>query len=277
MEKNLSKAKVVNLHYTNLCNYRCRFCHSHFQKTPLTFDDWKIIIDNIMSDLKVERFNLAGGEPLAGEYLQDLIDYIAMKNVKCSIITNGSLLTETFIQKNSKKLSMIGISIDGLNHRQNSMLGRVDKHGADLSSEHLQCLADAIHKVKMKLKINTVINAINYQDDFHQLIQSLAPERWKLLRMLHFDNANEASKSLMISDEAFNAFVARHHHLHPVVEDKNDIVNSYIVVTPEGKLINNANDHYSMTESLLTHSFASEFAKIPFSETAYQKRYHHTA
>ncbi len=69
------KSKVVNLHYTNHCNYRCRFCHSHFQKTPLTFDDWKTIIDNIMAGMDVERFNLAGGEPLAGEYIQDMIDY----------------------------------------------------------------------------------------------------------------------------------------------------------------------------------------------------------
>ena len=115
---NVTKAKVVNLHYTNHCNYRCRFCHSHFQKTPLTFDDWKIIIDNIMDGLDVERFNLAGGEPLAGEYLQELIDYIAAKKVKCSIITNGSLLTEGFIRKNSRKLSMIGISVDGLDHRE---------------------------------------------------------------------------------------------------------------------------------------------------------------
>ena len=273
MRNDFANAKVVNLHYTNLCNYRCRFCHSHFQKTPLSFDDWKHIIDNIMDGLAVERFNLAGGEPLAGEFIQDLIDYIAAKNVKCSIITNGSLLTGDFIKKNSRKLSMIGISIDGLDHRQNTLLGRVDKKGTDLSREHLENLADAIHKAEIKLKINTVVNAINYQDDFDQIIKSLAPERWKLLRMLHFDNANEAGKSLMVSDEAFNDFVSRHKHLHPIVEDKNDIVNSYIVVTPEGRLINNANEHYSMTESLLTHPFAEEFAKIPFSEIAYWKRY----
>lgn len=273
MAYDITKAKVVNLHYTNHCNYRCRFCHSHFQKTPLTFDDWKSIIDNIMEGLAVERFNLAGGEPLAGEYIQDLIDYISSRNVKCSIITNGSLLTRDFIRRNSSKLSMIGISVDGLDHRQNTLLGRVDKHGDDLSMEHLKGLADAIHCAKIKLKINTVVNAVNCLDDFNHLIKSLAPERWKLLRMLHFDNANDASKPLMVSDEAFNAFVLRHKHLHPIAEDKNDIVNSYIVVTPEGRLINNADEHYSMTESLLTHPFAGEFAKIPFSEIAYQKRY----
>ncbi len=268
-----NNSKVVNLHYTNRCNYRCRFCHSHFQKTPLTFDDWKKIIDNIMTGMEVERFNLAGGEPLACEYIQDMIDYISFKQVKCSIITNGSLLSEAFIRNNRHKLSMIGISVDGLSHLQNTRLGRIDKSGNDLSIERLQELATIIHGEDIKLKINTVVNAINYKDDFSNLIKMLAPERWKLLRMLHFDNANDSSKTLMISDDDFNAFAHRHQHLHPIVEDKNDIVNSYIVVTPEGKLINNANERYQLTESLLTHSFATEFAKIPFSEEAYQKRY----
>ena len=66
---------VINLHFTDACNFRCKFCHSHFEKTHLSLDNWKKIIDNIMNDVKVKRFNLAGGEPLAAPYIQQLIDY----------------------------------------------------------------------------------------------------------------------------------------------------------------------------------------------------------
>ena len=70
----------------------------------LSLDDWKKIIDNIVCDVQVKRFNLAGGEPLAAPYVQGMIDYIHACGVDCSIITNGSLLTPGFVRRNSESL-----------------------------------------------------------------------------------------------------------------------------------------------------------------------------
>ena len=268
-----NQAKVINLHYTDRCNYRCRFCHCRFQKTPLSMDDWKKIIDNISHDIPVKRFNLAGGEPLAGEYIEDMIDYIAKKGIDCSIITNGSLLTQDFINRNRGKLQMIGISVDGLDYADNRQIGRIDRYGHDLPVERLVELANAIHNAGIKLKINTVVNAVNCQKDFAPLIQTIMPERWKLLRMLHYDKANDIGLNLMVTDEEFQNFVQGHQYLHPVVEDSEDMVNSYIVVNPQGRILTNSSVRFQATESLVDHPFLEEFAKISFSETAYQKRY----
>ena len=43
--------KVINLHYTDICNYRCRFCYARFGTTPLSLDDWKrsLTISSVMS------------------------------------------------------------------------------------------------------------------------------------------------------------------------------------------------------------------------------------
>ena len=60
---------VVNLHFTDACNYRCKFCFARFGVTPLSLEDWKRIVDNILHDTNVRRFNLAGGEPLAAQYV----------------------------------------------------------------------------------------------------------------------------------------------------------------------------------------------------------------
>ena len=266
-------SKVVNLHYTDRCNYLCRFCHCRFQKTPLGMDDWKKIIDNIASGIPVRRFNLAGGEPLAGEYIQKMIDYIEGKGIECSIITNGSLLTPDFIRSNQGKLQMIGISIDGLDDEDNRRIGRIDRHGNTLSNERLLELARAIHAAGMRLKINTVVNAVNCQKDFSPLIQCLMPDRWKLLRMLHYENANDNGRNLMVTDEEFQTFAKRHQHLHPVVEDTADMVNSYIVVNPQGRILTNSAVRFQATESLVNHPFRDEFIKVSFDENAYQKRY----
>ena len=266
-------SKVVNLHYTDRCNYRCRFCHCRFQKTPLAMDDWRKIIDNISSGISVRRFNLAGGEPLAGEYVQEMIDYIAARGIDCSIITNGSLLSPDFIVRNRGKLQMIGISVDGLDYADNSQIGRIDHDGRELSKDRLAELAKAVHAAGIRLKINTVVNAVNCRKDFAPLIQQLAPERWKLLRMLHYDHANDIGLNLMVSDEEFWGFVSRHRHLHPVVEDGDDMVNSYIVVNPQGRILTNSSVRFDATESLVNHPFREEFSKISFCEESYQKRY----
>ena len=266
-------SKVVNLHYTDNCNYQCRFCHSRFQQNALSLADWKIIIDNISNDIHVEQFNLAGGEPLAGGYVQPLIDYIAGKGIDCSIITNGSLLTPEFIRNNRGKLQMIGISVDCLDYDDNKLIGRVDIHGRELSRERLSELAKAIHAAGIKLKINTVVNAVNCRKDFTPLIQSLKPERWKVLRMIRYDHANNSGLNLMVTDEAFLDFANRHRHLHPVVEDSDDMLGSYIVVNPHGCILTNSSDPYQSTESLVNNPFREEFAKVYFRESAYRKRY----
>ena len=77
----------------------------------------------------------------------------------------------------------------------------------------------------------------------------------------------------MVTDEEFQAFAKRHQHLHPVVEDSADMVNSYIVVNPQGRILTNSTVRFQATESLVNHPFRDEFMKVSFDENAYQKRY----
>ncbi len=264
---------VVNLHFTDSCNYHCRFCHSHFCMAPLSLEDWKKIIDNIMTDIKVKRFNLAGGEPLTAPYIQTLIDYIHSVGVDCSIITNGSLLKADFIRANVDKISMIGISIDGLTHTDNLKIGRADTVGRTLSDERLIELADQIHDVGMILKVNTVVNAYNAASDFSDLIKKMRPERWKVLRMIAIRDVNDSGRDLLVTDRQFQMFVERHAALSPVVEDSDDIIHAYVIINPHGQIVDNSTGGYQMSNSLVTHPFMDEFSKIGINGTKYLKRY----
>ena len=264
---------VINLHFTDACNFRCKFCHSHFEKTHLSLDNWKKIIDNIMNDVKVKRFNLAGGEPLAAPYIQQLIDYIHSVGVDCSIITNGSLLTEDFICKNAGKISMIGISVDGLTHEDDLKIGRADSAGRTLSKKRLVKLARCIHNVGITLKINTVVNALNWDRNFSDLLAETKPERWKILRMISIQGVNDSEDNLSVTDQQFDAFVKSHLTQSPVVEDSEDIIKAYVIVNPHGQLVDNSSGRYSMSNSLLTHSFIEEFSKVGMDFAKYMKRY----
>ena len=264
---------VINLHYTDICNYRCRFCHSRFSKTPLGLEEWKRIIANIIKDVDVRRFNLAGGEPLAAPFAQELIDHIHGLGIPVSIITNGSLLTPSWIHANQNKLSMIGISVDALCHEDNVRLGRVNGVGQSLSKMRLMELARQIHEAGIRLKINTVVNRVNCTRDFHELVEAVRPDRWKLLRMIRIEGTNDGADNLLVSDAEFYAFVSRHRDCHPVAEDTADIVNAYIVVNPMGRLLDNSNQRYRESPSLLEHTFGEVFPEVGFNREAYEHRY----
>ena len=129
---------------------------------------------------------------------------------------------------------MIGISVDGITKEDNLLIGRSDIIGKTLTNERLLKLSKVIHNAGMKLKINTVANAINYKSDFTQLITQLKPERWKILRMTSFAGINDKEDNLSISNEKFNYFVNKHLPLSPVIEDNKDIIHAYIVINPLG-------------------------------------------
>ena len=264
---------VVNLHYTDICNYRCRFCHSRFGRTPLGLEEWKRIVANIARDVDVRRFNLAGGEPLAAPFAQGLIDHIHGLGIPVSVITNGSLLTPSWIDANRNKLSMIGISVDAVRHEDNVRLGRVNGAGQSLSKERLVELARSIHAAGIRLKINTVVNRVNCNRDFHELVAAVRPDRWKLLRMIRIEGANDSADDLLVTDAEFDAFASRHADCRPVVENTSDIVNAYIVVNPTGRLLDNTGGRYRETESLLNRPFGEVFRDVAFDRRAYERRY----
>ena len=242
-------------------------------RSRLGLADWEKIIDNIAGDLNVRRFNLAGGEPLASPYVQGLIDAIHDHGYDASVITNGLLLNQEFITCNIGKLSMIGISVDGVNAKDHKAIGRVNARGESMTGERFVGTAQMIREAGMRLKVNTVVNALNKNKDFGEVLRAAMPDRWKVFRMLLLKGMNDDAADLAVTDDEYRAFVTRHRAFNPVVEDSGDIRSSYIVVNPDGKLIDNSSGSSATTDSLVGSRFRDEFAKIGFNFDAYLKRY----
>lgn len=285
---------VINWHITEACNYKCRYCYAKWDGAGRELlHDWSRV-RNLLDELQAFfhpgndanpltehmswssiRLNLAGGEPLL---YQDaslrVLDYARSKGMTTSIITNGSRLTDDLMGRLAPLVSMLGLSLDSASPTKNIGIGRVDSRGSllDVNSLPEMLMRAKSQNSALRLKVNTVVNALNHQEDMSPIIHALAPHRWKVLRMLQV-----VTSDLAVSSEDFLAFVTRHDAFHDVmcVEGNDDMTESYIMIDPLGRFFQNAigqkGYHYSSPIDVIGAERA--FSEWRFSAGAYAARY----
>lgn len=218
--------KTLNLHLTDRCNFQCKHCFVNTKGRELSLDECKKIIDVIYEMNEFTRINLAGGEPMMAHHLQDVIDYVVRKGFMCSLITNGSYLTNEFIHRNENKLYMIGISVDSTDDDINELIGRK-------TIKYIVELCEEIKKSNIKLKINICINKHNVSFDFKPIIERIKPDRLKVLQVLPTPHSKYVEELTVTSDE-FNEVCTRLMEYNPICEDNEFMKESYWIVDSEG-------------------------------------------
>lgn len=250
--------KSVNWHLISACNYRCRFCFArNLGETPVSFDDGVGIIRKL-ADIGMDKINFAGGEPLLHPHLRDYCRVAKEHGMTVSITTNGSLLDEDVIGKMRGVVDWIALSIDSGSDEIEAQLGR--GYGDHVS--HCIRIASMIRNVGIRLKINTTVTASTYRENMIPLVQTIRPDRWKVLQMLHIHGENDdAIGDLAITSEQFNQFVENHRLVVlengelPVFESSDEIENSYFMITPSGNVkidMGNVVTKFSLDE-VITH------------------------
>ncbi len=272
--KNL-KNKVLNIHINETCNYKCKFCFSEFQSNKiLPLSVWENYIDNILQDKTVTRINIAGGEPFLYPELQGLINYIYKKGVEVSIITNGSFLTEYFIENNKNKLAMIGLSLDSFNEDTLLRIGR-HQNGTVLSNEEVIEIIKCIKKNNIKLKINSTVNVYNKNENLKEylLAHNIVPDRWKILNLKPFSSVNNKNNHhLIVPSNDFLAFYKRN-FIDGITVAEFEMKNSYILIDNTGNLLETNDDEYKIVGNLMAEPFSTLLEKINFNQELYKKRY----
>jgi radical S-adenosyl methionine domain-containing protein 2 len=265
---------VVNLHLLENCNFRCKHCFAHFDcNCLLSAQSWKQIIDNITEETSVSRFNLAGGEPLLYPELDEIIEYIKNKGIHVSIITNAFLLSEKRIRSFKNRVSILGISIDTLNPELLREMGRCTLNQEILGLGRSISLCKSIRENGINLKINTVVSKFNQHENLTGFIETVRPNRWKLLKMKHFTHNGLDNSELEITINEFNHFCSVHKNLYHV-EEKN-LINSYILVDAGGRLVDNSTASYTVIADLSRKDFKTAFQDMLFDEALYGERYGH--
>ncbi|WP_207951287.1 viperin family antiviral radical SAM protein [Cupriavidus sp. L7L] len=294
--QSISRELVINWHVTEACNYACRYCYAKWDKPESRRElihDWAgttRLLQEVSAyfapgsaaypfagamDWTSVRLNLAGGEPLL--YGQQVLRIAALARelgLGVSIITNGSLLTPVLAEGLAEHLSLLGVSLDSANRSTNRQIGRLDRRGRQVAPDTLEASLAAARRINpgLRLKINTVVNALNSDEDMTPLIRRLAPEKWKVLRMLPI-----VTTDLAVSDAQFCAFVQRHsgHGLPLRVEDNADMTESYIMIDPLGRFFQNADARggYRYSLPIPRVGAGAAFAQTELSSSRYLARY----
>ena len=286
---------VINWHLTEACNYACRYCYSKWHATgtskelihdpdasaALVNEIYRQFAPTLRNHARLGmtwqsvRLSLAGGEPLL--YGREIVRIAAQAKeigFDVSVISNGSRLTEALMVQLAPHLSLLGLSLDSAKPETNREIGRADRHSRVLP---LAELAAIIHHGKalnpaLRLKINTVVNALNFTENMTPFIRQLAPEKWKILRMLP-----TVTTDLAIADHEFAEFVNRHTVLGSIIsaEDNTDMVESYIMLDPRGRFFQNSLSGcgYRYSAPILDVGAEIAFRQISWLADKFQARY----
>ena len=302
----MKKKYKINLHILEACNFGCRQCFSKFgTKKLLPVEDWKKIVDNCIAGADVAEFNIAGGEPMLYPGLVELVKYIRSKGVKVSLITNGSLIDEELIKNYAGLYKTIGFSVDSLNDETNKKIGRYDRNGKTIPAGMIVELCGLIRKYApgCRIKINTVVSALNKDEIMSDFIDEIAADRWKILRMKPFQDGGFSNLDIQVSDEEFEEFVERNREKNKEKREKQeekeaekevrtgakagtetarreivvepDMKASYVLIDSNGCLLDNAVDKITPVAvcDCLREDFTEGMRRLTLDREKYEARY----
>lgn len=267
----------VSFHVIKPCNMKCKFCYATFNDftvdKQLTLEQAKEIIDKLISN-GLQKITFAGGEPMLWKPLTHAIIYAKSKGLTTSIITNGSLITKQWLQIVEKHLDWIGVSIDSINDKTNINIGRTAKFTLGISDkpEYYKGLIYTIRRFNFKLKINTVVNTYNKNEDFNELINYAKPDRWKVFQALPVEGQNdEQFNEIKITSEEFNTFINKHEKLNPIVENNEAMLNSYLLIDPLGRFFEGGKKH-KYSKSIINNDINECLNEISHDKDMFIKR-----
>jgi len=250
----------INFHLWEPCNMRCKFCFATFQDVKQTIlpkghlpeADAIKVVENIAA-AGFEKITFAGGEPLLCKWLPNLIKKAKQLGMTTMIVTNGSKLTDAFLKANTDYLDWIAVSVDSLEDENNVKIGRAISGKRPLSKSFYCDLVDTIKKYGYGLKINTVVNKVNYKDNLTEFIEYANPQRWKVLQVLPIVGQNDAKiDAFKITKEEYNYFLKTHISVDTIVPESNDeIKGSYVMVDPAGRFFDNAEGTHNYSKPIL--------------------------
>lgn len=265
---------AVNYHLYKPCNARCRFCFATFRDVhgQLGLEDARRLMGALW-DAGTEKLNFAGGEPTLHPHIGELIHGAKQLGLVTSIVTNGARL-DRLLDRHAPDLDWVGLSVDSAREDVEVALGR--SRGAYV--ERSVALADRARSAGVRVKLNTVVTRLSWDEDMSHLVRRIRPERWKVFQVLPIAGQNDGSvEPLLITNDEFRSFVDRHaglasEGLAPIVEDNDAMKGSYVMVDPLGRFYGNASGRHVYSDPILDVGVESALAQVGFSIAKFDAR-----
>ena len=245
----------VSWHVWPSCNLGCRYCYATFDdvRDALSKDAALVVLAKLL-DAGMRRVTFVGGEPLLCPHYLDLAHEAKRRGAEVVLATNGAKLVGAFGDDVLSAVDAVNLSIDGSNGRVMADVGRGNARYFDW------CLS-VWRRLKshegLRLGLNTTVTKVNAGDDMNALVRNLAPERWKVFRVLPVAGQNEgAVDDLLVSDAEFAEFAARHAALRDAgidvrFEDHDAIEGTYLRLDPLGRFYVNPKGGHHYGPSLV--------------------------
>ena len=199
-----------------------------------------------LAERGASKITFSGGEPLLVTWLPDLLRRARRLGVTTCVVTNGSLLTETWLGGVAEDLDWLTLSVDSVSPATNLRIGRADK--SELSSRSacsrrsLELFAPMARSVGVGMKVNTVVTRHNLAEDMSRFVNSVMPARWKIMQAMPVDGQEQRPEEVWsVTASEFDGFVDRHRpeiaaEVAIVPEPIDLIRGSYVMVDPWGRI-----------------------------------------
>lgn len=259
------KIPSVNFHLWEPCNMRCSFCFATFQDVKrdmnlprghLPKNDCISVVEKL-AEADFDKINFAGGEPTLCPWLSDLIRRAKVHGMVTSVVTNGSRITDQWLGGLNGTLDWIALSIDTIDAGKLQRLGRAIGGKDAINPEEYLRIASDVKRRGIRLKVNTVVTSVTWQEDFTDFIRLLKPERWKIFQALPVKGQNDRHiADFALTEKQFDAYVQRNRFVREenirVVPESNELMTeSYAMVDPAGRFFDNAKGAYSYSDPIL--------------------------
>lgn len=273
MEKIHNMFETVSFHVVKPCNMGCKFCYATFEdfnvSSQLTIEEVRIILRKLYN-AGVQKVTFAGGEPMLWKPLDYALMYAKDLGMTTSIITNGAMIKHGWLEKMEESLDWIGISVDSTNDKTNKLIGRTNK---GMSLDYYM-LVSMIHQYDYKLKINTVVNAYNWNEDLNDFINYANPARWKVFQALRIEGQNDKQwMEIRVDIEQYESFLYTHENQKNLIpEDNEAMTGSYLLVDPLGRFFENSKGTHTYSDPLQNSTVQECLKQVNLDRAMFIKR-----
>lgn len=159
----------VYIHLTSNCNLTCRYCYNSEIRSkctkhePLTIHEYELLF-NQLSSAGTKHIVFTGGEPLIYNNFFYVVELARNAGIHCSVITNGTLITQEIARQMYDILSMISISVDCIHPEINDFYRGEGSYKKSLNG--IKCLAE-IEPQKIQLKAVITNRNVEYIDEYY--------------------------------------------------------------------------------------------------------------
>lgn len=248
----LGSVVALNFHVWQPCNMGCSYCFAEFSNSVQQLQADKaqlrqraLTVIEAAAKAGIRKLTLVGGEPTLCPWLLDLLQHAKSLGLVTMLVSNGAKMQEgAWLPTHAPWLDWVALSIDSTIVETNRKIGRMVGRRFVPDGAFYRTILQSLHAAECRLKVNTVISSLNWQEDFTAFFQGLDIERWKVLQALHVNGENDAAFPKMgVTPDQFNAFVERHQSLSQAmtlaIEDNDAMRGSYMMVDPLGRFFSN--------------------------------------